>query len=34
MPKKSLSEDALLRILVGALTATIAKMLALHTAGE
>lgn len=34
MPKKSLSEDALLRILVGALTATIAKILALHTAGE
>ncbi len=34
MPKKSLSEDALLRILVGALAATIAKVLALRTAGE
>lgn len=34
MPKRSLSEDALLRILVGALVTTIAKILALRTAGE
>ena len=34
MRKSSLSEDTLLRLLVGALTATIAKILALRTAGE
>jgi len=34
MRKSSLSEDALLRLLVGALAATIAKILALRTAGE
>ena len=34
MRKSSLSEDALLRLLVGALTATVAKILALRTTGE